>query len=111
MKSINHNIHLQLNRETNEINSMLRDGLLALNNDLRNLIDDRLNSISEEIGIVIKKLELMEAEKISDKEIRKLSDKKIEELRKRMADISYELGVLKNLGMRESKCILIFAKK
>jgi glycosyltransferase involved in cell wall biosynthesis len=111
MKSINHNIHLQLNRETNEINSMLRDGLLALNNDFKNLIDDRLNSISEEIGIVVKILELMESEKISDKKIEKLSYKKIEELRKRMADISYELSVLKNLGMRESKCMLIFAKK
>lgn len=111
MKSINHNIHLQLNRETNEINSMLRDGLLALNNDLRNLIDDRLNSIFEEIGIVQRKIEFMETEKISDKEIEKLGDKEIEELRKRMADISYELSVLKNLGMKESKCILIFAKK
>jgi len=103
LKSINHNIHLQLNRETNQINSMLRDGLLAINNDLRKLITDKLNHILEEIRTVKGNFKSID--------IKKLSDSEVKDLKRKVEDISSELSLLENFGMRASKQIVIFAKK
>ena len=103
IQSLNHNVHLQLNRETNQINSLLRNGLLAISNDLEELLSSKLNRILEEVRMIKRCFELID--------IKKLSDHEVGDLKQRIEDISSELSLLENFGMRLSKQIVIFAKK
>ena len=103
MQSINHNVHLQLNRETNQINSLLRNGLLAINSDLEELLSNKLNRILEEVRIIKRSFKLIDTKKLTDHEVNNL--------RQRIEDISSELSLLENFDMRISKQIVIFAKK
>ncbi|GAH24820.1 unnamed protein product, partial [marine sediment metagenome] len=103
MQSINHNVHLQLNRETNQINSLLRNGLLAINSDLEELLSNKLNRILEEVRMIKRSFKLIDTKKLTDHEV--------DNLRQRIEDISSELSLLENFGMRILKQMVIFAKK